>query len=82
MCDCLKNIRENIKINDDSITGVSFVLDNIRTINNGKFEGLYRTGQALDIEYKYTKRDGAVIRKNRKSFVGHDFCPWCGVKYE
>jgi len=39
------------------------------------------TGQGLELNYKYTKKNGESIMKNRKSYVAHDYCPFCGTKY-
>ena len=40
------------------------------------------TGQRITFNYTHTMRNGKQIEKTGKSFVTHDYCPFCGKKYK
>lgn len=78
MCDCLKEIRTSI-IKDQK---ANYVEIDCSTITNfTKRDGTYKTGQRLTVNYNHVLKNGSIQRKNRKSFIAHIFCPFCGIKY-
>ena len=81
MCKCITEVKEALKAEDNA----NYVEMDCSTITNfrapaGQLDP-YKTGQRVTINYNHVKRDGGIIKKNRKSFVVHVFCPFCGVKY-
>lgn len=80
MCTCLETIRKNIIQNEKA----NYVRIDCSTIlvrlENGK-EIENATGQRIEIGYNHIKRDGSTQKKERKSFITHKFCPFCGKKY-
>jgi hypothetical protein len=81
MCKCLEKIRKNI-ISNEGANYVRIDCSNIRVrFENGKdLENV--TGQRIEIGYNHVKRDGSIQKKERKSFIAHDFCPFCGKEYK
>lgn len=81
MCNCLETIRKNIISNEDA----NYVRIDCSTIRI-RFEGGKDlenvTGQKIEIGYNHVKRDGSIQKKERKSFIAHDFCPFCGKEYK
>jgi hypothetical protein len=78
MCKCLKEIREAIIENNKA----NYVDIDCSTITDfSKKDGIYKTGQRLAINYDHVLKNGEVRKKNRKSFITHNFCPFCGEKY-
>ncbi len=69
---CIEKVRQQIKDADDTIKYVLFDLANIKDTSIPNSE--YKTGQRVSVEFNNKK-------KIEKSFVAHDYCPWCGVKY-
>ncbi len=80
MCKCLDNIRENI-IKNENANYVRFDCSTIRRRIQNEPDKEDLTGQRIEVGFNHTKRNGEVIKKEYKSFVTHDFCPFCGVKY-
>lgn len=78
--DCLQKVREALKEADPKLTYVRFELSTIRDIDDNKSEP--RTGQAIEYGYNHTKKNGEVVTKSAKSFVSHEYCPFCGKKYK
>lgn len=68
----MKEMRDGWMADDASILGISFECSRI--------DG-YKTGQRLEVRRKRKKRDGSETEKVEKTFVAHDFCPWCGKGY-
>ena len=81
MCKCLDEIRSYIIANTENANYVRIDLSTIRTTIDGKTDKKDITGQRIEIGYKHTMRNGNVVQKERKSFVNHDFYPFCGTKY-
>lgn len=80
MCKCLDEIRNNIIKNENAnYVAIDCSTIRIRFENAPDKENI--TGQRIEIGYNHTKRNGEVIKKHRKSFVTHDYCPWCGTKH-
>lgn len=57
---------------DPNIKGVSFDCSTI---------GGYKTGQRIEVRQTHVKRTGESVERTKKSFVAHNFCPWCGEPY-
>lgn len=77
--DCISKVRQQIKDANPSIGWVRFDLSTIR--NESNLNGVDKTGQRIEYSYKHTKKDGTVVEKTAKSFITHDFCPFCGKRY-
>jgi hypothetical protein len=81
MCKCLEKVRNNLI---DSLNA-NYIRIDMSTISvtdeNGKQIKENITGQRIEVGYKYVRRDGGIQQKERKSFISHQFCPFCGVKY-
>lgn len=80
MCNCLDEIRKNIIANQKA-NYVRIDLSTILTKEEGKPDKENLTGQNITIGYTHVKRDGGLQPKERKTFITHDYCPFCGVKY-
>lgn len=75
MCDCLKEIPEKVReCNNYNYVELDCILTDTKT--NQKL-----TGQRIEVIYNHVLRNGGIQRKSKKSFISHDFCPFCGVKY-
>lgn len=77
--DCLTGIRKELKAANPDMGFIRFDLSSIRDIASTK--GIEMTGQRIEYSYQHKKRDGSTIVKTAKSFVTHDYCPFCGKKY-
>lgn len=76
MCDCLKQIPEDTrKVNNYVYVEIDCILTDTKT-------GQKLTGQRIEVVYNHVRRDGGVSRRTKKSFISHDFCPFCGTKYK
>lgn len=61
------------------IKGVYFDLSTIAPIN---YKGsIQATAQAIEIMSEKKTRNGELKTVVRKSFVSHNFCPFCGKSY-
>lgn len=69
---CIKKIRKQIKDADPSIGWIRFRLAG----DNGI------TGQYIEYSQTTAKRDGTEKTVEKKSFITHDYCPFCGEKYK
>lgn len=81
MCKCLEKIRKQIIKNNNA----NYVRIDLSTIAVRFEDGTSMgdvTGQRIEIGYNHAKRDGTIQRKEKKSFVTHDFCPFCGNEYK
>lgn len=78
--DCISKVRKQLKGADPTIGLVKFKLSTIKNlyIKNA----IEKTGQEIEYSFTYTKKDGSKVEKTAKSFVSHDYCPFCGKKYE
>jgi len=75
MCSCIKEVQESVKeSNNYNLVELDCVLTDMKSNNK-------LTGQRIEVYYNHVKRDGAVQKKYKKSFVSHIFCPFCGIKY-
>ena len=70
--DCINKVRQQLKAADSSIGWIRFGLAG----DNGI------TGQAIEYSQTITKRDGTTKQITGKSYVAHDFCPFCGERYK
>lgn len=76
MCKCIEKVQENVKSNlKANYIELDCVLTNTKTGNK-------LTGQRIGIDYNHVLKNGSIRRRQRKSFVSHNYCPFCGVKYE
>lgn len=86
MCDCQSKIREEIKDDEAAATRgmiIKYVLFDMSNIKDMSGEVKQKkTGQRLTIVYSFLNKKGETKEKNEKTFISHDFCPWCGVKYK
>lgn len=76
---CIAKVRAGIMSNNDAITAVYFDLTNIEDVS--KRNGVRKTGQKIEVYYNHTMKSGEVREKKRNSFVSHEYCPFCGKKY-
>ena len=78
--DCISRVREELKAaNPDMISWIRFDLSTIKDMS--KKNGINMTGQRIEYAYNHKKKDGTVVEKTGKSFITHDYCPFCGKKY-
>lgn len=77
--DCISKVRNELKNADPSLGYVKFDLDNIQ--DTSLKNGIKMTGQRITFSYIHTMRNGKQVEKTGKSFVTHDYCPFCGKKY-
>jgi len=76
MCNCIEEVQESVK--EIHKYNAHFEVDCVLT--NSK-TGLKSTGQRIEISYNHVRKDGGVQRKYKKSFVSHNYCPFCGGAY-
>lgn len=79
-CNCVEEVRKDL-IESLNANYVRIDMSTINTTENGKVVKENLTGQRIEVGYNHVKRDGGIQRKERKSFISHVFCPFCGVKY-
>jgi len=72
-CECLKKVRDELMAQDENHEYIIIELSNIKNMSRPELG--YKTGQRLEVKYKDKK-------KLHKTFISHDYCPFCGVKYE
>jgi hypothetical protein len=77
--DCIGAIRTAMMQEDSTIKSVRFELSSI--VSMDKRGGDFKTAQEVSIVRKHTKKDGSVVDKTEKTFVTHQYCPFCGEKY-
>jgi len=75
VCDCLKNIEEQILNELDP--KAEFEHD---FMNSGN--GLELRPSSFRFKYHKKKADGTFEKKISKSFVAFSYCPFCGKKYK
>lgn len=75
--DCISKLRKKMKKDDPSLHWIKFDISDIEDADD---VGM-KTGQRIEFSYSHTKKDGTVIEKKGKSYVTHDFCPFCGEAY-
>lgn len=72
-CNCLDEVRKDLMSQDENISYILFDMSNIKNMSRPELG--YKTGQRLEVGYKNKK-------KVDKTFISHDYCPFCGKKYE
>jgi len=72
-CKCIEVVRQELLSQDENIKYVIMDLSNIK--NMSKPDLGYKTGQRITIGFTNKK-------KEEKTFIAHDYCPFCGIKYE
>lgn len=79
-CNCIEEVRKKL-IERNNANYVRIDMSTISVTEEGKTLKENLTGQRIEIGYNHVRRDGGIQRKERKSFIAHIFCPFCGVKY-
>ena len=79
-CNCIQELREIWKKENEDIISVTFDCYPITNLSNKKSPK--KTGQRVELDYWYTKKDGSKVKKTQKTFVSHNFCPFCGKSYD
>lgn len=74
---CIERVRKELMDADPSLKTVRFLLS---TITDGKVSDM--TGQPIEVSFEKRKKDGQTKTVYQKSFVAHDYCPFCGEKYK
>lgn len=77
--DCISKVRKELKNESPEMGWVKFDCSNVHNMNDP--DPIYKTGQRFEYSYRHTKKDGTIIEKIGKSFISHDFCPFCGEEY-
>ncbi|OSZ79303.1 hypothetical protein CAP35_13910 [Chitinophagaceae bacterium IBVUCB1] len=81
MCNCIEKYRKQIIADfEKQGTPAQYVRFELSTIHSQGMKNLI-TGQAIEIGYQKANKKGELQRKTEKSFVSHNYCPWCGKKY-
>lgn len=78
--DCISKVRANLKAQSPDIGWIRFDLSTIVS-SSDESPQINKTGQRIEYSITKKKRDGTVVQKTEKSFVTHDYCPFCGEKY-
>ena len=79
-CNCIEEVRKDL-IEKNKANYVRIDMSTISVTEEGKTIKENLTGQRIEVGYNHIRRDGGIQRKERKSFISHVFCPFCGVKY-
>jgi hypothetical protein len=69
---CINKVRTELKNADPSIGYIRFKLAGENGI----------TGQYIEYSQAVEKRNGTIKQVEKKSFIAHSFCPFCGEAYE
>lgn len=78
---CLDKVRKQIMQGTD-LKYVRFDMSTVKSYgDNNERSQFYKTGQRITIGFDKKRRDGTVVLKEEKSFVAHDYCPFCGKKF-
>lgn len=77
---CLQQIREDIMKADTSISAI--VYDHSNIINLKDREKPAKTGQGVTVFFTAVDKAGKRTAKTKKTFIVHEYCPFCGQKYE
>ena len=82
MCKCQDNIRKAVKErrekDGNTVNYVVFKLSSIGGVDSKELV----TGQEIEIDYSYLNKKNERKDKCEKTFVAHNYCPWCGRKYK
>lgn len=65
-------------IQDKRLVGVRF---DLATIGNLYAAGEAMTGQRIWIRVKKMRRNGTEYTQDVRTFISHNYCPFCGKKY-
>lgn len=79
MCNCINELRQSILNADPTITFLFIECANVKSLEDRSKPA--KTGQPVQIEKTVQGRKGLKSVPS-KSFITHNFCPFCGVKYE
>lgn len=79
---CTSKVSKQLKKKDKRIYSIVFDCANIASWKGGELLSRNKTGQRIWVRYKYKKKNGDVIDKEVETFIGHNFCPFCGKKYK
>lgn len=88
MCKCIQAIEKKVKKMKEKDYGSSGVVGTVKILNRALALTGLKPGSWFtynDIEYEFTpqKKDGTMGKiRNRTVAMHHNFCPWCGKKYE
>ena len=77
---CIEKVREALMKDNPSINYIVFDLCTIQNIEEPN--PFQKTGQRITIDYNKKMKRGGIQRKREMSFITHNFCPFCGEKYE
>lgn len=77
--DCISAVRKDLMKQDKAITYVRFELSTITRLDG---RGEVKTGQRIWIGIKKKRKTGEEYIKDERTFVTHDYCPFCGKKYK
>ncbi len=79
---CLDKVRKQIMKASPELKYVRFDLSNIISWDENNKRSRYpKTGQRIVVGFDKKRKDGTVVSKEEKSFISHDYCPYCGKKY-
>lgn len=78
--DCIEKVRAAVLKANKNMTGLVFDHANIKSTRPVK-NRVIKTGQSVQYSIAHTKRDGSVVTKWKRSFIVHEFCPFCGNKF-
>lgn len=76
---CLERVRKELMDANPEIISLHFPFSMMQDMN--KRYGINMTGQEVKYIVNQTREDGKVVQKVKRSFVIHDYCPFCGEKY-
>lgn len=79
---CIGKIREKMITETPSINYIRFDLSRIESFKNNKSNGIRKTGTNIWIGIEKVNKNGDKKIVEKKSFITHKYCPWCGEKYE
>lgn len=79
--DCLSQVRKDIMATDSTINHVYFDLSSIVEFKSGKINPKTKTGQRIEVGFKSINKKGQIVFKTKKTFITHEYCPFCGKKY-
>lgn len=69
--ECWNKVRKQLKDADKSLGWVRFGLVGPKG----------QSGQVIEYSQTIIKKDGSEKTVQKKSFITHDFCPFCGKKF-
>ena len=76
---CINKVRKDL-IEANNFINCKIDLANIQNISER--DGIVKTAQKINYSYNHKKKNGDIVVKEGVSFVTHEYCPFCGEKYE